>query len=272
MTGPDRDYVLGTHDAEIERLGLQHRIWRERALDAWRRAGFAAGQTLIDVGCGPGWAALDLAELVGPRGRVHALDRSRRFLDALEAERRRRGLDQLTAHEVDLDDDAFPVAGADGAWGRWVLAFVTRPRDLLARIAAALKPGATLVLHEYFDYRTWRAAPRCAELEQFVGIVVESWRAGGGEPDIALDVPAWLAELGFELRELRPFIDVVPPQSPVWKWPESFIEVGLQRLVQLGRLSEERARTMRKAIAAAGAAPHVRMVTPAVLEILATRR
>jgi hypothetical protein len=24
----ERDYVLGTHDAEIARLGLQHRIWR----------------------------------------------------------------------------------------------------------------------------------------------------------------------------------------------------------------------------------------------------
>ncbi len=31
----DRDYVLGTHDDEIYRLGFQHRVWRPRALDAW---------------------------------------------------------------------------------------------------------------------------------------------------------------------------------------------------------------------------------------------
>ena len=81
----DRDYVLGTHDDEIARLALQHRVWRPRALDAWRRAGFTVGQTLLDIGCGPGHAAVDLAEIVGPSGRIVAMDRSRRFLDALEA-------------------------------------------------------------------------------------------------------------------------------------------------------------------------------------------
>ena len=66
----EKDYVLGTHDEEIARLGLQHRVWRPRVLDAWRRAGFTLGQTILDVGCGPGHATLDLAEIVGPRGRA----------------------------------------------------------------------------------------------------------------------------------------------------------------------------------------------------------
>ncbi len=30
MSTTDRDYVLGTHDEELERLGLQHRVWRPR--------------------------------------------------------------------------------------------------------------------------------------------------------------------------------------------------------------------------------------------------
>ena len=34
MTTAERDYVLGTHDDEVMRLGLQHRVWRPRALDA----------------------------------------------------------------------------------------------------------------------------------------------------------------------------------------------------------------------------------------------
>jgi len=79
------DYVLGTGDEEIARLGVQHRVWRARAIDAWRRAGIAAGQTVVDVGCGPGYASLDLAELVGSSGRVIAIDRSQRFLAALDA-------------------------------------------------------------------------------------------------------------------------------------------------------------------------------------------
>jgi hypothetical protein len=63
-----------------------------------------------------------------------------------------------------------------------------RPRELLARIAAALRPDATFVVHEYFDYGTWRASPRTPELEEFVAAVQTSWRKRGGEPDIALDL------------------------------------------------------------------------------------
>ena len=268
----ERDYVLGTHDEEIERLGLQHQVWRPRALWAWQRAGFHLGQTLLDVGCGPGFASVDLAELVGPGGRVISIDRSRRFLDHLEGLRRERGLENLELHELDLDQAALPASGADGAWSRWVFAFVKRPRELLARVARALKPGGVIVQHEYFDYSTWRTAPRCAELEEFVDLVMDTWRASGGEPDIALDLPAWLAELGFELRSLTPIVDVVPPSAFAWQWPKSFVQVGLQRLVELGRIDEERATEIEQAVRAAEADPHVHMITPAVLEIIAVKR
>ena len=35
----DRDYYLGTHDDELTRLGVQHRVWRPTVLACWRRAG-----------------------------------------------------------------------------------------------------------------------------------------------------------------------------------------------------------------------------------------
>lgn len=62
------DYVLGTHEAEIARLALQHRVWRESMLAAWRRAGVRSGWKAIDVGAGPGNATWDLAEAVGAAG------------------------------------------------------------------------------------------------------------------------------------------------------------------------------------------------------------
>ncbi len=33
----ERSYYLGTHDEEIRRLGLQHRVCRPHVLVAWRR-------------------------------------------------------------------------------------------------------------------------------------------------------------------------------------------------------------------------------------------
>ena len=61
----ETDYVLGTNDEEIQRLGLQHRVWRPTTLECWRRGRISIGSRVIDIGCGPGYATLDLAEIVG---------------------------------------------------------------------------------------------------------------------------------------------------------------------------------------------------------------
>jgi hypothetical protein len=48
----ERDYVLGTHDEEIARLGLQHRVWRPVVLECWQKAGITVGSRELDVGAG----------------------------------------------------------------------------------------------------------------------------------------------------------------------------------------------------------------------------
>ena len=71
----ERDYFLGTHDEELRRLGLQHRVWDPAVRDCWQRAGITAGSRVLDVGAGPGYAAADLAQIVGPGGEVVAVSR-----------------------------------------------------------------------------------------------------------------------------------------------------------------------------------------------------
>ena len=63
MAVKERNYLLGTHDEEIARLGLQHRVWRPRVLDAWRRAGITHGSTVVDAGAGPGRASVTRSRL-----------------------------------------------------------------------------------------------------------------------------------------------------------------------------------------------------------------
>lgn len=271
-TAPDRDYVLGTHDEEIARLGVQHRVWRPTVLESWRRAGFGPGQTIADIGCGPGYATLDLAEIVGPNGKVIAIERSRRFLDALEAAARRLGLTNIETFERDLDADSLPAMQADGAWCRWVAAFVTRPRDLVPLIHQALRPGAVVVFHEYLDYAAWRLLPRSPEFEEFVRVVIETWRASGGEPDIGLNLGAWLEEAGFQIEQYRPIVQIISPADTAWQWPQAFFDVGLRRLVDVGAFSAERAAAVTEAMRAHVASPHARMLQPVVGEIVARRR
>jgi hypothetical protein len=109
-------------------------------------------------------------------------------------------------------------------------------------------------------------------MEEFVSVVMESWRASGGEPDIGLDLPSWFEELGFEIKTFRPIIDIVPGSNFVWQWSKAFLHTGLRRLVDLGRLTADRALAISPAFAASEAAPHTLMITPAVLEVIAIRR
>jgi len=268
----ERDYVLGTHDEEIERLGLQHRVWLPRAADAWRRAGFTVGHTLLDVGCGPGWATLDLAGIAGPTGRAIGIDRSRRFLDAARARAEALGCENLELHELDLDEQPLPSVRVDGIWSRWVYAFVKDPRALLARVAALLKPGGAMVLHEYVDYRSWRISPARPEFAWFVEQVIASWREHGGEPDVGMALPQWLAELGFELRELKPLAEAPRPHEYGWRWPHAFVDVGLQRLVDIGRVTRERADGVLEAFRESQAVPGAFSLNPTVLEVIAIKR
>lgn len=186
----------------------------------------------------------------------------------LEAKRQECGFDNITTNQADLDADEFPPVRADRAWCRWVFAFVRRPREILTRIASAIAPQGVIVIHEYFDYATWRSVPRCPELEDFVIAVMASWRGTGGEPDVGLSLPRWLEELGFELRSVRAIIDAVRPGEIKWEWLKSFINVGRERLVDLGYLGSGHSSKVWEAFTRLeknGA----RMITPGVLEIVA---
>jgi SAM-dependent methyltransferase len=271
-TAAERDYVLGTHDEELRRLGLQHRVWRPTVLAAWRTAGIRRGSSVVDVGAGPGFASADLAELVGPKGRVEAIERSGRFVEHARRLAAARGLAHLHFQEADLMDT--PIAGGpfDAAWCRWVACFVSSPRTLVARLAAALKPGGAAIFHEYADYRTYSLVPTRPGVERFVAEVMANWRSTGGEPDIARELPGLLASEGFRVESAIPRVFAVRPHEELWKWPAGFIETHLDRLLELGRIDEAFAASVRSELADATRDGVSLLMTPLVLEIIARRK
>jgi SAM-dependent methyltransferase len=267
----EQDYVLGTHNEELERLGLQHRVWQPTVLDCWRQAGITRGWRVLDVGAGPGYAAVDLAEMVGATGRVVAVERSRRFVESAREACRARGLAQVEVVEMDLMTDPLPAQDMDASWCRWVAAFVSSPAALVAKLAAALRPGGVAIFHEYANYASWRFAPRSPALEEFVRQAMANWRAAGGEPDIALDLPALLAAEGFRIRHAMPRIFCARPRDPVWQWPASFIGVHLDRLLELGNVTESWATSVRRDLEERTADENSLVLTPLLLEIVAER-
>jgi SAM-dependent methyltransferase len=267
----DKDYVLGTHDAELERLGLQHQVWRASVISFWQRAGLTRGKTVIDAGAGPGFATTDLAEIVGREGRVIAIERSERFLRFLRDEAARRLLPQAETIEGDLLEVAWPQGVADFIWCRWVLAFVADPSLVLTRMARALKPGGAVLIHEYVDYSSWSLLPSLPEMDRFVELVVRTWRSSGGEPDIARDLPRLLPKAGLVLESAQAVQFAITARDFMWHWPLSFIDVNTAHHVELGNLSAKEAKEMRAAIHARLSEPGALMLTPSVLQTVARK-
>jgi len=266
----ERDYVLGTHEDELERLGVQHRAWREVVLDCWKSAGICSGTRVLDVGAGPGYATIDLAEIVGPTGKVVAVERSTNFVNAIKDAVRTRGLSNVAVHELDLMNDELPGGPFDFSWCRWVLCFVSDPNLLVQKISNLLRPGGRAIFHEYGHYTTWQFVPPCASHEEFRNHVVATWRDSGGEPDAGQQLPLWLNNNGFAIRSIEPRIFCLRPGDYMWQWPAQFIQVHLLRLLELGKIDAKFADKVRADLAVAEKEPSF-MLTPLVLEIVAEK-
>jgi SAM-dependent methyltransferase len=267
----ESDYVLGTHDEEIARLGLQHRVWRPTTLECWRRAGITVGSRVIDVGAGPGYATTDLAEIVQATGKILAVERSPRFLKIAQQACKARGLTNVRFRQADLMEDSLGKLGFDAAWCRWVACFVSDPARLISNIAEALHPGGVAIFHEYIDYKTWRLAPRRSAFESFVAEVMASWRANGGEPDVAAFFSSWLKAAGLRTIDIRPRVLTISPRDYAWQWPASFIESNLARLRELGRVTSDWADSVRNEFQAAEADSSTLCITPLFVEIIARK-
>jgi SAM-dependent methyltransferase len=265
------DYVLGTHEQELERLGLQHRVWRPVVLNCWQRAGITAGKRVLDLGAGPGYATVDLAEIVGPTGEVTALERSPNFVQAIKEAVGERGLTNVKIHELDLMTDELPAGDYDFSWCRWVVAFVSDPALFMQKLGRVMPKGSVSIFHEYAHYETWRFFPRLEYQERFREHVIATWRGSGGEPDAAPALPELLAANGFVIRSAIPHIFCVRPNEYFWQWPAQFIEVYLPRLREMGLIDEDFAAKVRADLAAAEKNPNALMITPLVLEIMAEK-
>ena len=264
----EKDYVLGTHDEEVARLGLQHRVWRPVVLDCWKKAGITAGKRVLDVGAGPGYATVDLAQIVGPSGQVTALERSRNFALAMC---RTCSPTNVTIYELDLMIDDLPKGDYDFSWCRWVLSFVSDPALLIKKLSGVMRKGGLSIFHEYGHYETWRFLPRLPMQEKFREHVIATWRESGGEPDAAPALPALLSQNDFVIRSATPHIFALRPNDEMWQWPATFIDVYLPRLQEMGRIDQEFADKVRADLAGAEANPNSLMITPLVLEIVAEK-
>jgi len=131
------------------------------------REGVTPGGAWADLGAGTGAFTLALAELLGPGGRVTAVDRDRGALRELEHAQRPGGAAVRTL-AADFTKP-LELASLDGVVMANSLHFVRNKAPVLALVRGMLKPSGRLILVEYdadggnpwvpypMTFVTWRA-------------------------------------------------------------------------------------------------------------------
>jgi SAM-dependent methyltransferase len=101
------------------------------------------GERVLDIGCGPGTTAVELATRVGPSGEVVGVDLSPAM--AATATRRAAAAGMANARFVAADAQTADLGRSfDAAFSRFGVMFFTDPGAAFANIARALRPGGRI--------------------------------------------------------------------------------------------------------------------------------
>lgn len=121
-------------DAQLEQLGLA----------AMQRAGVKPGERVLDVGCGCGQTALELAERVGPHGSVLGIDISQPMLARAQERQHELGTANLTFLRADAQTYPFERERFDLIFSRFGIMFFDDPPAAFSNLRTALRSDGRL--------------------------------------------------------------------------------------------------------------------------------
>jgi ubiquinone/menaquinone biosynthesis C-methylase UbiE len=114
-----------------------------------RRLGLRSGDTLADIGCGPGFFTIPAAEIVGEDGVILAADIQGEMLSAVRSRAAEHSL--ANVHVVKTSDKEIPIPASSCDWVlmAFVLNEVGQRSSFLHRAARLLKPSGRLAVLEW---------------------------------------------------------------------------------------------------------------------------
>jgi ubiquinone/menaquinone biosynthesis C-methylase UbiE len=186
-------------DIEDERISRYEQmfVWREGQRALLAPARIAPGQRVLDLGAGPGFFALALADMVGPAGSVDGVDINARFV--ADANGRAQGRANVRFHQV--GDHRLPFADDqfDRVICKNVLEYVPDLDATLTECRRVLKPGGRIHVIDsdwgFVVVEPWGKAI----VDRFFAAAAPAFN----EPHIGRRVPGLLARACFERVEVQ---------------------------------------------------------------------
>lgn len=214
------DYLMADQLSELDRLQLQSRVWESAGRQLLEELGSGDGLRAVDVGCGClGWLRI-LSRWVGPAGEVVGTDLSESLLKAAQALIEREGLRNVRLVKDDLFGSELPEGGFELVHARFQIAPLGRPNDQLAAYRRLASPGGRIALEDP-DSASWHCNPPAPAVDRLIELILDAFRAAGGDFDAGRMEPHLLRADGLE-PAVRAEVVALPPGHPYLHLPLQF--------------------------------------------------
>jgi SAM-dependent methyltransferase len=194
-------YVIRGGVEGRERLRLLSRVMQPTTLALFERISVAPGAACLDVGCGGGDVTLDLARLVGPRGRAVGSDIDETKIEMARAEAAEQGVTNVEFRLANAQDGAGSPE-FDIVYARFLLTHLADPAGALASMLRVLRPGGVLAVED-IDFSGYFCYPDNAAFQRYCALYTESVQRRGGDANIGPRLPLLLTDSGVENVEMN---------------------------------------------------------------------
>lgn len=137
----DVNYPLSVGEKFVGRLMRLNAFSQPFSSEFLRRSGLKQGDHVIDVGCGIGEFTCWLAEQVGPKGRVVAIDISEEQVDIAKQAAKNKSLNNIEFHVMSIYDLAQLNQAFDVVYSRYVVDHVAEQLRAIQVMSAVTRKG-----------------------------------------------------------------------------------------------------------------------------------
>ncbi len=267
----NNEYILGSSEREIERLAYQNEVWFDATNDLWKKAEIGYGDSVVDLGCGPGFCTFPLSRLVGADGHIFAIDSSDKFASILQDKITANNARNITFHQNDASNLDLEDNSADVIFARWLFCFLENPSQVLTEIKRILKPNGKLIIVDYFNYRAANIFPQKDAISELFKAYLQNVTNHKGSYNIGEKLPELIVESGLQIESLTPICRIARPNTRIWKWIELFNEVSVSTLVEEGIWSEQQKVDFKTEWEKAKQNPTAFFFTPPMIGIIAKK-
>lgn len=182
---------------ELERLKLQATIAIDTERAVWTEAGLKPGMNVLDVACGPGFTACELAKFIGHDGTVTGVDINEDLIFTAQQAKASENAENVSfrlgnLYELDLPENSF-----DFVYARFVFQHLEKPELALSNLWKILKPGGTLCILDVDD--NWTSfSPESDAFVKFIRKAGAGQKRKGGNRLIGSQLYGLLSQAGYQ--------------------------------------------------------------------------